>query len=458
MSDVFIDSDDKAVPITAVDKRGLKAWLKDQDERIANWVAATGFRPRAGRSCLVPDKHGELAHVLVGKGEGNGLWDYAGLASTLPQGSYRIATKLNAETASLAALGWGLGTYKFDRYKEATKKERKLIWPKAADKTFVNAARDATFLVRTLINTPAEDMGPEQLSAAAKEVADAHGAEFAEIVGEDLLRQGYPAVHAIGRASSRPPRLIDIRWGDEKDPKVTLVGKGVCFDTGGLDLKQAAGMLRMKKDMGGGAHALGVAKMIMATGLKARIRVLVPAVENSVSGNALRPLDIIKTRKGLTVEIGNTDAEGRVILSDALAEGASESPDLMIDFATLTGAARVALGPDLPAFFCNDEAFAAEFLAAGVDVGDPVWRMPLWPGYRTNVESKTADLTNAPEGGFAGAITAALFLERFAAPVAPWVHLDIMAWNASNRPGRPEGGDAISMRAAYEAIKRRLES
>ncbi|MEK9725322.1 MAG: leucyl aminopeptidase family protein, partial [Rhodospirillaceae bacterium] len=315
-----------------------------------------------------------------------------------------------------------------------------------------------TGLIRDLINTPAVDMGPDGLAAAAAKVAKAHRARIKVIVGNDLLKKNYPAVHAVGRAHDRAPRLIDITWGNARAPKVTLVGKGVCFDTGGLDIKSAAGMRLMKKDMGGAAHVLGAAAWIMAAKLKVRLRVLIPAVENSIAGNAMRPGDVVPTRKGLTIEIGNTDAEGRVILSDALAEAAIEKPELIVDFATLTGAARVALGPELPALFCTDDRLADDLLAAGTAATDPFWRMPLWAGYDRLVDGKVADVNNAPEGGHGGAITAALFLQRFVEPDVPWAHIDLMAWNGSNRPGRPEGGEAMGLRALCGMLANRYGS
>jgi leucyl aminopeptidase len=361
-----------------------------------------------------------------------------------------------------AALGWALGTYVFDRYRKAETRFATLVWPKRCRRAAVESAAAATFLVRDLINTPAEHMGPAELADAALRLARAHGARCRVIAGRRLLALGYPAVHAVGRASARAPRLVDLAWGRPGRPKLTLVGKGVCFDSGGLDLKSSSNMKLMKKDMGGAAHALALARMVMEARLPVRLRVLVPAVENSVAGNALRPLDVVPTRKGLTVEIGNTDAEGRVILADALAEAVGESPDLVIDLATLTGAARVALGAELPALFCNDDALAERLLRLGDREGDPLWRLPLFRPYAKQVESKVADLTNAPEGGAAGAITAALFLERFVErkgkPQTPWIHVDLMAWNAAARPGRPEGGEAMGLRALFALLDERYGS
>jgi leucyl aminopeptidase len=371
----------------------------------------------------------------------------------LPKGTYSIAGRLRAGDATVAALGWALGGYHFGRYRKTKGPRAVLVWPKDADRPAVERAAAATTIARDLINTPAADMGPAELAAAARQLARRHGAKIKVIVGEDLLRRRYPAIHAVGRASSRAPRLIDLTWGRAKAPLVTLVGKGVCFDSGGLDLKSASGMKLMKKDMGGAANVLGLAHMIMAAKLKLRLRVLIPAVENSVSGNAMRPLDVISTRQGLTVEIGNTDAEGRVILADALSEASTDKPQLLIDFATLTGAARVALGTDLPAFFCNNEQTAADLVRFGGAVSDPLWRLPLWAPYRSLIESSVADINNAPAGGYGGAITAALFLAEFVDPAIAWVHVDLMAWNLKSSPGRPEGGEAQGMRAMFELIQ-----
>jgi leucyl aminopeptidase len=330
------------------------------------------------------------------------------------------------------------------------------VWPENADRGRVERLAAAVFLARDLANTPAGDLGPEELAGEAMRVAKAAGARHRVIVGDDLLAENYPTIHAVGRASTRAPRLVDIVWGDEAAPKVTLVGKGVCFDTGGLDLKTASGMRLMKKDMGGAAIVLGLAQAIMDTGLPVRLRVLLPCVENAVSGNAMRPLDIVRTRKGLTVEVGNTDAEGRLILCDALAEASTENPELLIDMATLTGAARVALGPELAALFCNDQALAKGLLAAAVAEEDPMWRMPLWRPYRKMIDSKVADINNVSESTHAGAITAALYLQEFVDPGIPWAHLDVMAWNPQSRPGRPEGAEATALRALYAHIAQRF--
>jgi leucyl aminopeptidase len=363
---------------------------------------------------------------------------------------------LKASAAGDAALGWALAAYRFTRYRAGEDMQADLVWPSACDRAAVESAALATYLVRDLINTPASDMGPGELAAAARKLGRDFGARCRVVAGPALLRDNYPAIHAVGRASSRAPRLVDLTWGDRRAPKVTLVGKGVCFDSGGLDLKSAQHMKLMKKDMGGAATVLGLARMIMAADLPVRLRVLVPAVENSVSGDAMRPLDVVATRRGLSVEIGNTDAEGRVVLADALSAAAAEKPDLLIDCATLTGAARVALGGELPALFSNHDATAEALLKSAAQASDPLWRLPLWDPYRRHLESPVADLTNAPDEPLAGAITAALFLAEFVDDGIPWVHLDLMAWNTSARPGRPKGGEAMGMRALFGLVENRF--
>ncbi|MEZ5831382.1 MAG: leucyl aminopeptidase family protein, partial [Dongiaceae bacterium] len=340
---------------------------------------------------------------------------------------------------------------RFQRYKKRDGALARLVWPAGVDRASVRRLAAAITLARDLINTPAEDMGPPHLAEAAKLVAQAHKAKFSVIVGDDLLKKNYPAIHAVGRASARPPRLIDLSWGSS-GPRLVLVGKGVCFDSGGLDLKPSSGMLLMKKDMGGAALMLALAQMIMEAGLKIRLRLLIPAVENSVDGNAYRPLDVIRTRKGITVEIGNTDAEGRVVLCDALAEAHKDKPDLILDAATLTGAARVALGPELPALFCNDDDIADAILRHGKAEDDPLWRLPLHKGYRALLDSKVADINNMGSGPYAGAITAALYLQEFIDPGTRWAHIDTFAWNSRDRPGRPEGGEALGLRALFSFV------
>lgn len=449
---------DDAVPLVAVTPRTLDAWLAIQPEAQAAWIDAAGFDAEAGSLLAVPGGDGRPAMMLVGLDAERPMWSWAGAAARLPKGTYRVATGGPEPVApEVAALGWALGTYEFRRYKQ---KEGRgfatLQWPAGCDRGRVVRLAGATRLVRDLVNLPALDLGPAELAEAAAQTAAGGGADFREIVGDDLVAAGYPAIHAVGQGSPRAPRLIDITWGDAAAPKVTLVGKGVCFDTGGLDIKPPAAMKWMKKDMAGAAHVLGLAAAVMDAGLAVRLRVLIPAVENSVSGKALRPHDVIRTRKGLTAEIANTDAEGRLVLADALAEAASENPALIVDFATLTGAARVALGPDLPALFSNDDGLAEGLLREGQEVDDPLWRLPLFKPYRRHIDGNVADLSNAPDSPYAGAITAALFLAEFVEPHIPWAHLDIMAWNAEGRPGRPEGGEAMGLRAAYGLLAERF--
>jgi len=456
----LIDKIEGAVPITALTKGKFPAWLQKAPECERNWLASIGFSAEAGKHALVPGENGKLARVLVGLGDGadaeGRIWALAGLPMALPEASYRLDAVAGGTDPTSLALGWALATYAFTRYSAKTRPAAALVWPEDADRGRVERLAAAVFLARDLANTPAGDLGPEELAGEAVRVAKAAGARHHVMVGDDLLAENYPTIHAVGRASARPPRLVDIVWGDPAAPKVTLVGKGVCFDTGGLDLKSASGMRMMKKDMAGAAIVLGLAQAIMDAGLPVRLRVLLPCVENAVSGNAMRPLDIVRTRKGLTVEIGNTDAEGRLILCDALAEASTEKPELLVDMATLTGAARVALGPELAALFCNDEELARCLLEAAAAEEDPMWRMPLWRPYRKMIDSKIADINNVSESPHAGAVTAALYLQEFVEPQIPWAHLDVMAWNPQSRPGRPEGAEATALRALYAHIAGRF--
>jgi leucyl aminopeptidase len=424
----------------------------------AAWIETTAFKAGSGGLALLPDASGSLSAVLLGLGEaGTGVTDpfAAGALASLPAGTYYLASGF--DRPDLAALAAALGGYRYPPAKASKDPDVSIAVPEGVGGDELRRVVVAVTFVRDLVNTPANRMGPADLAAAAREVAAAHQAAYAETIGTELLSANYPLIHAVGAAAApgREPRLVDIIWGDPDAPKVTLVGKGVCFDTGGLDIKNAAGMQLMKKDMGGAAHAMALASLIMGAGLPVRLRVLVPAVENAISGAAQRPGDVVTSRKGLTVEIGNTDAEGRLILADALALASEEKPELLIDFATLTGAARVALGPELPAVFTADESLATELAAAAEETADPVWRMPLWTPYLSMIESRVADLDNAGKAGFAGAITAALFLSRFVGEGVPWLHADIFAWNPSSRPGRPEGGEAQTIRALYAVMKRR---
>ncbi|HLF59144.1 MAG TPA: leucyl aminopeptidase family protein, partial [Alphaproteobacteria bacterium] len=435
----------RPVPVTPLAAGDLRSWLSGQNARMKNWVKTSGFAAKPQEICVVPGQGRAIERVLIGYAADDAHWAFAALPRKLPAGAYRLdgAAPQASALASNFALGWALGSYSFSRYRKEPRRAAALVWPKGVDREAIVRAAEAAFLVRDLINTPASDMGPAQLADAAVKLAKRFGARATVIAGDDLLAQNYPLIHAVGRASSkgprgsardRQPRLADIRWGREAAPKVTLVGKGVCFDSGGLNLKNEAGMKLMKKDMGGAAHVLGLALMIMSAKLDVRLRVLIPAVENSVSGESMRPLDVVKSRKGLTVEIGNTDAEGRLILADALTEASRENPALLVDCATLTGAARAALGPDVPALFCNDDRLAADILRHAARESDPLWRLPLWQGYRDGLESAVADLSSISESPYAGAITAALFLETFVEPRVPWAHLDMMAWNVAARP------------------------
>jgi leucyl aminopeptidase len=443
-----------SIPIHAVEKAKLESFLSRQTPLMRNWATANGFDGGTGKRLLVPTRSGHLSDVLVGVG-GRGPWDWAALPSALPVGDYHLAGRRSPGEGEDAALGWALGTYKFSRYKKHDGKYATLGWPRGVDRAAVTRLFEGICLTRNLITTPANDMGPTELAEAAMALGAKHDAEVRVIVGGELLDEGFPAIHAVGRAAEKAPRLIDLKWGAPNKPKLTLVGKGVCFDTGGLDLKNAPNMLLMKKDMGGAALVLGLAHAIMDAGLPVRLRVLIPAVENSVAANAYRPLDVIQTRKGKTVEVGNTDAEGRIVLADALALAEEERPDLIIDAATLTGAARVALGTQLPALFSTDDDAANALLEAGQAVGDPLWRLPLHKPYRKSLDSRVADLNNVSSSAFGGAITAALFLREFVGKKRSWMHIDTMAYNSSSEPGRPTGGEAFGLRALYAMLETR---
>jgi leucyl aminopeptidase len=443
---------EKAIPILATDSKRLPKLLDMLSPVERRWAEASGFDGSRNSFHLVADARGAISRVLVGVRDGNDPWALAGLPLKLPRARYALGKGPVAIAADKAAFAWDLGGYQFTRYRKAKRKPADLQLDNSARVREALEMAQAVRLVRDLVNTPAEEMGPEQLSDAAREQAELFGGEFDEWIGDELLAQNFPAIHAVGRAAARPPRLLEINWGNPRHPRVAIVGKGVCFDTGGLDLKTAEGMRLMKKDMGGAAHAIALARLIMQRNLPVRLQMLVPAVENAVSGNAFRPGDVIRTRKGLTVEIGNTDAEGRVILCDALAYAAEQKPRMIIDFATLTGAARVALGPELPVMYSNDEKLAAKMLAAAVELDDPMWRLPLWRNYRRFFDSDIADINNAGRGGFAGSIVAALFLDYFVPEGMPWVHFDVFSWNDTSRPGRPLGGEAQGLRAVLAAI------
>jgi leucyl aminopeptidase len=450
-----------SIPLHLLYEDDFEQWRAAQDETARNWAALHGFKAERNKLLLLPGPQGRPAAVIVGLGKNNpreqiSYWIGAAAADRLPEGRYHLASALPARAATQFAAGWGYGQYRFERYRRSgPQRSVQLQLPEGADASEVERLRSATALARDLINTPANDMSPEALAHAAIEVARRHGARYRVTIGDDLLKERLPAVHAVGRASAVAPRLVDVEWGDCSHPKVTLVGKGVCFDSGGLDIKPGPSMLLMKKDMGGAAVALALAQTIMDAKLPVRLRVILPMVENAISGNAFRPGDVLGTRKGLTVEVGNTDAEGRLILCDALALADEEQPDLLIDTATLTGAARVALGPELPALFGDDDEIAEQVLSCAFAESDPLWRLPLWSGYDDELSSKVADVNNVSASGFSGSIIAALFLRRFVSNARAWLHLDLYAWNGKERPGRPVGAEPQALRALYAFLKQR---
>ena len=461
MPDPFIDpgAAPHAIPIRSVTPAGLEAALAALPPAQAAYARALGFSAKAGAIAPLPGPDGAVAAVLFGVGDGETAARraliYGSLATGLPTGAYALAAP--TEEPGLVAIAFGLGAYVFAAYRADERPAVKLVVPDGVDAVEIRRIVEGVAFTRDLINTPANDMGPAELAAAARALADRHGASFSAIAGSDLLSAKLPMIHAVGAAAGkgREPRLIDFCWGDPSHPRLTLVGKGVVFDTGGLDIKPSSSMLLMKKDMAGAANVLGLAGMIMDARLPVRLRVLIPAVENAISGGAFRPGDILRSRKGLAVEVGNTDAEGRLVLADALALASEEAPELLIDLATLTGAARVALGPDISPFFTADDGLAADLARHATMTEDPVWRMPLWEPYFRLFESKVADLNNAGTSGFAGAITAALFLARFVADPARWLHIDIFGWTPVARPAKPEGGEAQAIRALYALLKER---
>lgn len=450
----LLPATEDAIPILCVDAAGWPSIAAALPPLAAAFATATGFEAKPGRTALLPGPDGALACVLFGVEAGDRADPFAvgRLPDALPEGTYRLES-LPGDPA-LAALAWRLSGYRFGRYREKPAPKARLVAPEGIDAAEIDRIAAAVAAGRDLVNTPANDLGPAEIEAAARALAARFGAAVTVVSGQ-ALDEGFPLIAAVGRASPRAPRLIDLTWGDAGAPRVTLVGKGVVFDTGGLDIKPSAAMLLMKKDMAGAAVALAAAEMVMGAGLPIRLRVLVPTVENAIAGDAFRPGDVLASRKGLTVEIGNTDAEGRLILADALALADEEAPELVFDFATLTGAARVALGPDLPALFTEDDGLAAELTETGLAVNDPVWRMPLWAPYGSLLESKVADINNVSGGPFAGAVTAALFLRRFAPAAKAHIHLDLYGWNPSTKPGRPEGGEVQTARLVYALLKRR---
>ncbi|GAB3735493.1 leucyl aminopeptidase family protein [Luteimonas pelagia] len=442
-----------ALPLHVVRRDTLAAWRQQQDAGTLAWLDASGFDASPGSALLLPGAAGAPAGAVLGVGDPLDPYAYAHAPFALPARAWRVAGDPAPAERDALALGWGLGAYRFDRYKTPPRKPATLaggIDPATAD------VLAACLLARDLVNTPTQDMGPDELEQAVRALGAAHGAEVEAITGPALLERNFPAIHAVGRASHRAPRLLVLRWGDAKAPQLTLVGKGVCFDTGGLDLKAADGMRWMKKDMGGAAHAIALAGLVMARALPVRLTLLVPAVENAIGPDAFRPGEVLATRSGASVEVDNTDAEGRLVLCDALTFAGEQRPDLLVDFATLTGAARVALGPDLPALYANDDALAGEWLDAGMAVRDPVWRLPLWRPYLRYLTSGIADIANSGPSKMGGSITAALFLERFVPANQKWAHLDVYAWNDADRPGRPAGGEAQGLRAAWAMLAGRF--
>jgi len=450
-----------ARPIWLVGEQGLRSWLELQTPAVRSWVAAQGFQAEKNKLLVVPSAAGEIAGVVAGLGPTADLsepsiWTSAGLPDRLPAGRYRFAGNFSAVGATHLTLGWEYGSYRFTRYRKAAAELPALVAPVGADLEYVRLASQALGEARDLINTPANDLGPAELGEAVQRLALQHEAECRIIVGEELLRQNYPLIYEVGKGSAREPRLIDMRWGRRGAPQVTLIGKGVCFDTGGLDIKPSSGMLLMKKDMGGAALALALARMLMDADAPVQLRLLIPAVENSISGRSYRPSDVLRSRQGLTVEIGNTDAEGRLVLADALSEADREEPALLVDLATLTGAARVALGPELPAIYSLPVELAQELREIGERESDPMWPMPLWSGYDDDLASRVADLNNVSSTPFAGSIIGALFLKRFVNRTRNWLHADVYAWNARERPGRPIGADPHTVRALYRLIRQRF--
>ncbi|MEO5692071.1 MAG: leucyl aminopeptidase family protein [Usitatibacter sp.] len=441
-----------AVPILTTDARRLPKLLASLSPAERRWAETSGFDGAPNTSCVIADARGNVARVLAGVSDGADPWALASLPQKLPRGRYALGKGPVAISADNAAFAWDLGSYQFTRYKRARRKPADLQLDNSARVREALDLAQAVRLVRDLVNTPTEDMGPEHLSDVVREQAERFGARFDEWVGDELLAQNFPAIHAVGRAATRPPRLLELNWGNPKHPRIAIIGKGVCFDTGGLDIKTAEGMRLMKKDMGGAAHAIALARLIMQRNLPIRLQLLAPAVENAISGNAYRPGDVLRTRRGHHIEIGNTDAEGRVVLCDAITYAVEHKPKTIIDFATLTGAARVALGPELPVLFANNDKLANSLLQAAAATDDPIWRLPLWRNYRRFFDSDVADFNNSGRGGFAGAIVGALFLDYFVPEDIAWAHLDVFSWNDVSRPGRPAGGEAQGLRAVLAAL------
>jgi len=456
MVDCFSSVQEGAIPVELVFTHDYEEWLKKQDKVSHNWLLANDFKAKAGQCCLLGNGSGQVHRVVFGLDDSDDILQIGSLPTRLSKGTYQLEGNLTPDQFEMAAVSWALGSYQFTPYKKQQKLETKLFLNQQGDAEYIENISKSVYLIRDLINTPTEDMGPAQLSDTMQELAKEFSAKFSEIIGDDLLKEGFPCIHAVGRASVHEPRLLDLRWGDPSHPKVTLVGKGICFDSGGLNLKPPGGMLLMRKDMAGGAHVLGLARMIMAAKLPIQLRVLIPTAENAISGDAYRPGDILTSRKGMTIEVTNTDAEGRLVLCDALVEASSEKPDLIIDIATLTGAARVALGTDLSAVFSDNQELVNQLMDISKTVHDPIWPLPLYRPYRKLLDSRVADIMNAcltPMS--AQASIAALFLSEFVDKDIPWLHFDIMAWNVRHSPARPEGGEAFAVRALFKLLKQR---
>ena len=448
----YIGEDTSSIPINVVEKSEFSNWKKEQSETIQNWIHTSQFKAKPSALLCIPDAQGKLSSVLVIANQ-EMIWTLGSCAKQLPAGEYHIAS--SCKDKEQLYLGWGLGAYRYKRYKKSKDRFCKLCIDENVDQNRLQALLDASATVRDMVNTPASDMMPQDITKECKIITDSLGVSITEFVGDDLLAKNYPVIHAVGRASVHQPRLIEFSWGDSKNPKVCLIGKGVSFDSGGLNIKIGQGMRLMKKDMGGAAHVLGVAQAIMKLSLPIQLKVLIPAVENAISDNAFRPGDVLISRSGKTIEIDNTDAEGRLILCDAITKAVEDKQDLIIDFATLTGAARVAMGTEVPAFFCNDDSIAADLKQAADQVNDPIWQLPLHKPYRYMLDSSIADICNSSANGYGGAITAALFLQEFVSVEIKWIHFDVMAWNIRSRAGRPKGGEAMGLRAVVEFLEQR---
>ena len=451
----YTGENSNSIPINVVLKPEYPVWKKNQSKYVQNWIESSQFKAKQNTSLCIPNSEGNLESVLVIASVDNLIWSMSNCPRSLPAGNYHIA---NGPNDAKVYLGWGLGAYQFKRYKQKQSDKRKhnhckLHIDEAIDKNALEALLQSVTIVRDMVNTPASDMMPQHIARECEKISKAFDVEISECIGDDLLADNYPVIHAVGRASVHAPRLIEFNWGDNKHPKVSLIGKGVSFDSGGLDIKSAQGMRHMKKDMGGAAHVIGIALAVMKLNLPIQLQVLVPAVENAISGNAFRPGDVLTSRSGKTIEIDNTDAEGRLVLCDAITKAVEEKPDLIIDFATLTGAARIALGTEVPVYFSNDDSLASELNQAASTVNDPIWQLPLHDEYRYMLDSSVADICNSAGSGYGGAITAALYLKEFVTPETKWVHFDVMAYNMRARPGRPKGGEAMGLRAVVEFLQ-----